>query len=86
VHATHVENPIDAVPAGAKLVHQRLAQRGEVWVDDPIFHPSPEGITEKEEIMVSQYGVPREPLGYIWPDDDADPMNFFRAKRFGPVQ
>ena len=25
-------------------------------------------------------------LGYIWPDDNADPMKFFLAKRFGLVQ
>ena len=25
-------------------------------------------------------------LGYIWPDEDADPMKFFLAKRFGLVQ
>ena len=25
-------------------------------------------------------------LGYIWPDDGADPMGFFLAKRFGLVQ
>ena len=64
VHAPHVENPIDVVPAGAKLVHQRLAQRGEVRVDDQIFHSSTEGISGQEEVMVSQYGVPRAPLDF----------------------
>ena len=64
VHAPHVENPTDVVPAGAKLVHQRLAQRGEVRVDEQIFHSSTDGMSGQEEVMVSQYGVPRAPLDF----------------------
>ena len=64
VHAPHVENPTDVVPAGAKLVHQRLAQRGEVRVDEQIFHSSIDGMSGQEEVMVSQYGVPRAPLDF----------------------
>ena len=64
VHATHVESPKDEIPAGAKLVHQRIAQRGEVRVDDAVFHQSTEGMADDEEVMVSQYGVPREPLDF----------------------
>ena len=59
-----LKNPQEEVPAGAKLVHQRIAQRGEVRVDDAVFHQSTEGIADNEEVMVSQYGIPREPLDF----------------------
>ena len=63
-HALHVDKPTEQLPAGAKLIHQRISKRGEVRVDEAITHPSVEGLSGNEEIMVSQFGLPREPLDF----------------------
>ena len=62
VHASTVECPTGMVPEGAKLIHQRLAKRGDLRVDEPIWHASAESISDVGEAMVSQFGIPREPL------------------------
>lgn len=64
LHARNVDKVTDLVPTGAKLVHQRLVKRGDVRVDEPILHSSTENITEGDEIFVSQFGMPREPLDF----------------------
>ena len=64
VHASTVECPTGMVPEGAKLIHQRLAKRGDLRVDEPIWHASAESITDAGEVMVSQFGMPREPVDF----------------------
>ena len=64
VHASTVECPTGMVPEGAKLIHQRLAKRGDLRVDEPIWHASAESITDAGEVMVSQFGMPRDPLDF----------------------
>ena len=64
VHAITDTEPKHELPKGAKLVHQRISQRGAVRVDEPIIHASAEQLAEDDEVMVSQYGIPREPLDF----------------------
>ena len=64
VHAIHVEKPTEQLPDGAKLVHQRISKRGEIRVDDATIHFSAEGLSGDEEIMVSQFGIPRDPMDF----------------------
>ena len=62
MHASTIECPTGMVPEGAKLIHQRLAKRGDLRVDEPIWHASAESISDVGEAMVLQFGIPREPL------------------------
>ena len=50
-----------SLPKGAKLVHQRLSQRGAIRVDDAVFHSTVQHIEADGVVMVSQFGIPRTP-------------------------
>ena len=64
LHAVHVDAPTGVVPAGAKLVHQRITKRGEVRVDDLVVHASAQNFTINDDVMVSQFGMPRDPMDF----------------------
>ena len=64
LHANHVQEHTLSVPSGAKLVHQRLAKRGEVRVDGTVFHESVANVTQEQVVTVSQFGVPRTPIDF----------------------
>jgi hypothetical protein len=61
LHDSHVQEQEFSLPAGAKLVHQRLAKRGEVRVDGAVFHKSVASFSEEQVVTVSQFGIPRSP-------------------------
>ena len=75
VHAVTDTEPQHTLPKGAKLVHQRISQRGAVRVDEPIIHASAEQLAEDDEVMVSQYGIPKGTAGFLpascpmWPPE-----------------
>ena len=46
---------------GQKLVHQRLAKRGDIRVDGTVVHDSVAHFTKEQVVTVSQFGVPRSP-------------------------
>ena len=64
VHAVQVEKPTGQLPDGAKLVHQRISKRGDIRVDEVVLHPSAEGVSGDGEVLVSQFGIPREPMDF----------------------
>jgi hypothetical protein len=61
LHDNHVQEQNLSVPSGAKLVHQRLAKRGDVRVDGTVVHESVAEFTQEQVVTVSQFGVPRSP-------------------------
>ena len=61
LHDSQVQEREFSLPAGAKLVHQRLAKRGDVRVDGAVFHDSVVSFSEEQVVTVSQFGIPRSP-------------------------
>eukprot|EP00435_Cladocopium_sp_Y103_P000779 s5414_g1.t1 len=64
IHAVTVDEPVHLLPTGAKLVHQRISKWGEVRVDEAISDVSVQNFTADDEVMVSQFGLPRAPLDF----------------------
>jgi len=61
LHDSHVQEQDLTLPAGAKLVHQRLAKRGELRVDGTVCHESVAKFADEQVVTVSQFGIPRSP-------------------------
>ena len=49
------------MPLGAKLVHQHLSKRGDIRVDDVVWHSSVPHLDADVTVKVSQFGIPRTP-------------------------
>eukprot|EP00435_Cladocopium_sp_Y103_P000018 s3918_g1.t1 len=64
IHSLIVDEPLHLLPPGAKLVHQRISQWGEVRVDGAIADESVQDFSADKEVMVSQFGLPRAPLDF----------------------
>ena len=66
LHAPTVVFPEASLPPGAKLVHQRVAKWGAERVDDNfIVHDSLHNVKQDDQILVSQFGVPRCPMDFL---------------------
>ena len=69
MHSTAVAAPGAQLPSNAKLVHQRLAKWGDVRVDAEtegnIVHQSLHNAGDDDTVLVSQFGIPREPLDFL---------------------
>ena len=61
VHSDGVDEDAFQLPLGAKLVHQRLSKRGDIRVDDGVFHSSVQHLEAEVIVKVSQFGIPRTP-------------------------
>ena len=75
LHAPTVVFPEASLPPGSKLVHQRVARWGDERGDDKFsVHYSLHNVKQGDQILVSQFGVPRCPMngfltegGSVWP-------------------
>ena len=67
LHSIQVVFPEDRLPQGSRLVHQRVAKWGEVRVDEKnvVVHESIQHISEGDQFLVSQFGVPRDPIDFL---------------------
>lgn len=62
LHSLQVIFPEDRLPKGARLVHQGIAKR----VDDKaLVHESLQQIRNGDQFLVSQFGVPRDPIDFL---------------------
>ena len=66
MHSLQIIFPENRLPSGAHLVHQRIAKWGEERVDDgTIIHESLQQVGNGDQFLVSQFGIPREPMDFL---------------------
>ena len=66
MHSLQIIFPENRLPSGAHLVHQRIAKWGEERVDDgTIIHESLQQVGDGDQFLVSQFGIPREPMDFL---------------------